>query len=103
MAVMKSIEIYYDTKDIPGAAPGEDLSFAALEFRNAAMDLIEEALAAEDLGEWIGAEIGGGEVNFGFDVEDFDAAEAAVRRAVQGTPYENIREIERREFDPEAL
>ena len=40
-----------------------------------------------------------GEVNFGFDVEDFDAAEACVRKSVKDTPYDCIREIERREFD----
>ncbi|MEH7827001.1 hypothetical protein [Gemmobacter denitrificans] len=98
--MMKSIEIFYDYKDIPGVDPSQDFPPGALDFRNAAMELIEAALEAESLGEWVGAEIGAGEVNFGFDVEDYDAAEVAVRRAVKGTPYEKIREIERRAFDP---
>jgi hypothetical protein len=36
-----------------------------------------------------------GEVNFGFEVEDFERSERIVRAAVKGTPYECIREITR--------
>ena len=100
---MKTLEIFYHFKDIPGVDPSASFSAEALDFRNSAMELIEAALAEEGLGEWVGAESGSGEVNFGFDVEDFDAAEAAVRRAVKGTPYESISRIERNEFDPEAF
>lgn len=99
----KTLEIYYFFKDIPGVDPTASFSAEALEFRNAAMELIEGALEEEGLGEWVGAESGLGEVNFGFDVEDFDASEAVVRRVVQGTPYERIGRIDRNEFDAEAF
>ena len=103
----KSIEIYYDIDRIPGVSgevamhglPREDIAQAALEFRNDAIELIEDALLAAKAGEWEGAEIGQGEVNFGFAVDDFDQAEAIVRRAVAGTRFENFREIVRNEFD----
>lgn len=94
---IKTLEIYYDIKDIPG----DDSTSQVLNFRNDAMHLIENALVDAGLGEWEGAEIGSGEVNFGFSVDDFDAAETAVRKAVAGTVYEGIREICRDEFDPE--
>ncbi len=90
----KSIEIYYDIASIPGISDPDD-AMAALDFRNEAMEYIEEKLADAGLGEWTGAEIGMGEVNFGFEVNDFDAAEAAVRAAVAGTKFAGIREITR--------
>ena len=60
-----------------------------------AMELVETALDQAEAGEWAGAEIGMGEVNFGFEVEDFDLAENIVRNTVKGTPFESIREITR--------
>ena len=42
-----------------------------------------------------------GKVNFGFDVPDFDQAEAIIRAAIKGTPYENVREFDRCEFEME--
>lgn len=84
-----SIEIYYDASSIPSEF-GDPLTF-----RNAAMAVVEDALEKAGAGEWAGAEYGSGEVNFGFDVEDFEQAEAIVRKAVAGTPYANIREIAR--------
>ncbi len=96
----KSIEIYYDVADIP------DGYAHPLDFRNEAMELIETALANADAGEWQGAESGANletgepEVNFGFDVEDFERAEKIVRASVKGTPFDCIREIAR--FDSEA-
>lgn len=107
--IVKSLEIHYSFSDI-AAAEGEPVCASrALEFRNAAMCLIEDALTEAEAGEWAGAEIGANletgapEVNIGFDVEDFDRAEAIVRAAVEGTPYAAISEIERREFDPAQL
>lgn len=91
----KSIEIYYDIADIPA---GYD---HPLDYRNEAMELIESALTEADAGEWSGAESGIGEVNFGFDVAEFDRAETIVRSAVKGTVYDKIREITR--FDTAAL
>lgn len=88
----KTIEIYYDIKSIPGI-DSEDMVSEALEFRNQAIDLIERALVKARIGVWTGAEIGMGEVNFGFEVSDFDLADAIVRQTVKRTPYENIREI----------
>ncbi len=85
----KSIEIYYDIDKIPANFSNP------LDFRNAAMELVENALMNADAGEWEGAEIGMGEVNFGFEVEDFDRAETIVLNAVKGTPFEGIREITR--------
>ncbi|WP_095589821.1 hypothetical protein [Actibacterium ureilyticum] len=99
----KTIEIYYDIADIPGLSDRSDFSAQALDFRNAAMDHIEAALIAADAGDWQGAEIGAGEVNFGFSVDDFDQAEAVVRQAVAGTRFENIREIVRHAFTEEEL
>ncbi len=99
----KSIEIYYDIENIPGIQDRGPFSGQALEFRNRAMDHIEAALTAAGAGEWQGAEIGSGEVNFGFDVDDFDRAEAVIREAVAGTEYEGFREIERREMTEEEL
>lgn len=88
-APYKSIEVYYDIDDIPPGYPD------ALDFRNEAMDLIEAALMAAEAGEWAGAEVGMGEVNFGFEVTDFVHAEKLVRATVKGTPFEGIREITR--------
>lgn len=91
----KSIEIYYDQAVIPPEFEHP------LDFRNAAMDLIEHALMAARAGEWVGAEIGANlvtgtpEVNFGFQVSDFDRAEQIVRDTVKGTPFDRIREITR--------
>lgn len=93
----KSIEIYYNCADIPAGYEHD------LDFRNEAMELIEQALEAADAGEWVGAESGANletgesEVNFGFEVTDFERAEKIVRAAVKGTPYECIREITRYE------
>ena len=105
--VFKSIEIYYDIDDIPGlsavvAKPGLprwDETDRALDFRNNAIELIEDALVAAQAGEWEAAEIGRGEVNFGFAVDDFEAAERIVRKTVAGTPFAGIREIVRSELD----
>lgn len=100
---IKSVEVYYNVNRIPDMYPGD--WDHALEFRNAAMELIENAIIDAHAGEWAGAEIGSNretgepEVNFGFEVEDFDAAEAVIQKAVAGTPYANIREIARREVD----
>jgi len=99
----KSIEIYYDIDNIPGLTDRGPFSVAALDFRNRAMDHIEHALVTAGIGEWEGAEIGSGEVNFGFSVEDFDQAEAVVRQAIAGTEFEGIREVQRREIQEEDL
>ena len=98
---LKTIEIYYDIATIPGCDPTHPMDPKALPFRNAAMTLIEAALVNAEAGEWEGAEIGMGEVNFGFEVKDFDRAETIVRQTVAGTPYANIREITRSEYDPD--
>lgn len=95
MCCYKSIEVYYDISDIPGCDGTNPMDPNALPFRNEAMNLIGTALQRAGLGRSEGAEIGMGEVNLGFEVTDCDAAEAAVRAAVAGTPYEGIREIER--------
>lgn len=97
----KSLEICYDIAQVPEIDSAENAVEAALSFRNAAMDLMEAALTEAGLGEWAGAEIGEDDLTFGFEVDDFDAAEAAVRAAVAGTPFENIREINRFEDDEE--
>lgn len=93
----RSVEIYYDIASIPGIDAASNLVGAALDFRNAAMELIETALAEAGLGEWAGAEIGGDEVNFGFEVNDFEAAERLIRQTVADTAYQGIREITRYE------
>jgi len=100
--MMRTLEIYYEFAAIPGAGGRPATATEALDFRNAAMEHIEAALVEQGLGEWVGAEIGMGEVNFGFDVQDFDRSEAAVRAAVLGTLYADIRKIARREFDETA-
>ncbi|MBS8227369.1 hypothetical protein [Vannielia litorea] len=98
----KTIEIYYDAGQIP---PGYS---DPLSFRNAAIDLIEAALAKAGVGEWAGAESGANlvtgepEVNFGFDVTEFERAEEIVREAVRGTPFEGIREISRFEASAQS-
>jgi len=89
--IYKSIEVYYDVSSISGGHP--------LDFRNEAMHLIENALESAGLGEWAGAESGMGEVNFGFEVSDFDKAEALIRKTVTGTKYDCFREISRFEMD----
>lgn len=101
---IKSVEVYYTVASIPGIASGD--MGAALDFRNAAMHLVETALVRAKAGEWEGAEIGANlwtgelEVNFGFSVEDFAKAEAVIQKAVEGTDFANIREIVRNEIDP---
>ena len=97
---LKSVEIHYDIAALPGIA-ADDIS-AVLEFRNAAMDLIEEALQKAGAGDWEGADVGMGEVSFVFTVKDFDKAEAIIRKAVENTPYQIIREISRNELDVAA-
>ena len=97
----KSVEVYYNVADIP------DGHGHYLDFRNAAMELIENALMKANAGEWIGAESGANletgepEVNFGFEITDFEQAEEIIRKAVKGTSYEGIREITR--FDTASL
>lgn len=106
--LFKSIEIFYDIDTIPdvatnaarSGAPQCDEADRVLDFRGEAIELIEEALLSAHAGEWEGAGIGRGEVSFGFAVDDFDEAEAIVRKAVAGTPYAGIREIFR--FETEA-
>ncbi|MEP5757708.1 MAG: hypothetical protein ABJ327_00025, partial [Litoreibacter sp.] len=88
--IKRSIEIYYDISEIPGIGGQSKSSAKALSFLNAAKKHVENALTAANLGKWSGADIGSGEVNFGFNVEDFDLAEAEVRRAVKDTRFENI-------------
>lgn len=105
---VKSIEIYYDVSAIPGL--GEADPVRVLDFQSAAMELIENALLDADAGEGAGDGAsdgpgaqglgGAGQLAFGFDVADFDRAEAIVRSAVKGTPYQNIRQIERQSVDP---
>ena len=96
----RSIEISYDMAAIPGT--GADERSRALDFRNVAMELMESALLAARAGEWEGAEIGRARVNFGFAVRDFEVAEAIVRGAVAGTPYQHFRSITRAEYAPAA-
>ncbi len=90
----RSIEIYFNQSDIPNG-------YDPLDFRNQAMELVETAMAKADAGEWSGADIGANletgepEVNFGFEVNDFGQAEALVREALRGTPFDCIREITR--------
>ena len=95
----KSIEVYYDIDRIPVTYEHP------LDFRNEAMDMIEAALLKANAGQWTGAEIGMGEVNFGFKVTDFDRAEQIVRATVKGTIFDCIREItrfdSRQELPPE--
>ena len=107
----KSIEIYYDIDGIealsgrvpePGVAYW-DTADRALDFRADAIELIEEALIDAEAGEWEGAGISRTEVSFGFAVDDFDTAEAIVRKAVTGTRFAHFREIVRNEFDMVAL
>lgn len=95
--VDRYIEIYYDIASIPGKFEHP------LDFRNAAMELIESALLDQQAGEWSGAGIGMGEVNFGFEVHDFDQAERIVRSVVEGTDFEGIREITRFEIDEQQM
>lgn len=100
---MKSIEIYYDIATIPDITDRSDLSAEAFEFRNDAIEHIKVALENAEAGEWEGAEIGGGEVNFGFSVENHDEAERLVRESVAGTVFDCIRSIERFEISSEQL
>ena len=97
----KSIEVYYDIADIPGCDGSNPMDPKAQPFRDAASELIETALENAGLGSCEGAEIGMGEINLAFEVSDCGAAEAAVRAAVSGTPYEGIREIVRFEEELE--
>jgi hypothetical protein len=89
----KSIEVYYDIADIPGCDGSNPMDPKALPFRDAAMELIASALKEHRLGQGEGAEIGMGEINIGFEVLDTDEAQDVVWDAVEGTPYEGIREI----------
>ncbi|MEM9032692.1 MAG: hypothetical protein AAGB18_08595 [Pseudomonadota bacterium] len=91
--IYKSIEIYYDIASIPGCDGSNPEDPRAVPFRDDARELITDALAKARLGTPEGAEIGMGEVNFGFEVRNCELAEAMVRKAVQGTPFAGIREI----------
>ncbi|MEM6973861.1 MAG: hypothetical protein AAF577_13750 [Pseudomonadota bacterium] len=98
--IRKSIEVCYDIAEIPGLGP-DDLR-GALDFRNAASALIEAAVEEAGIGAWEGTEIGGGRVSFGFQVHDFERAEALVRQTVAGTEFAKIAEIERNVWDDDA-
>ena len=97
----KVLVVYYDAVSIRGEAGKPVEPSEALTFRNAAMELIEAGLEAEQLGHWAGARITKNDVHFSFAVEDFDMAEAVIRATVEGTPYEAISEIRREEYDPD--
>ena len=92
-APIACLEIFYDQSAIP------DGFNHPLDFRNAAMAVIETALTEADAGTWSFAESGANartgmlEVNFGFDVADAERAEKIIRAAVRGTPYACIRDI----------
>lgn len=96
-APYRTVEIYYDMLVLPRGFK------SALDFRNEAMHRIEAALQDNNAGEWEGADIGTDpatgrpEVNFGFEVQSFETAERIVHEAVQGTPFDCIREIARYE------
>ncbi len=94
----KTLEVFYDVTSIPGV-DSNGMSQVALDFRNNAMDLIESALLAAEIGEWSSAEISADEVSIVFEVSDFEAAEKIIRKTVAGTPFEKIREIVRAEFE----
>ena len=100
---LKSIEIYYDISEIPNISDRSGFSSQALGFRNKAMEHIEQALQNANAGEWEGAEVGSGEVNFGFSVNNHDVAERIVRDCVAGTEFDCIREIQRREITDEEM
>lgn len=89
------IRIRYDIATIPGACA--DGPVAALSFRNAAKRLVDEALKTAGLGHWVSSEIGDGEVSCAFETNDPDGAEACAREALDGTPYEGVKGITRRE------
>jgi len=95
--LVRSLEVRYDIASIPEMTPGD--VDRALDFRDAAIELIEDALLEAGAGEWEGAGIGRGEIRFAFMVDDFDAAEAIVRRVVADTPYANVGAITRASFD----
>ena len=99
----KSIEIYYDIDSIPGIQDRGPFSGQALEFRNRAMDFIDNALEAANAGTWEGAEIGTNEINFGFEVDDFEQAQNVIREAVAGTEFEGFREMRCREMSEEDM
>jgi len=90
---IKVIEICYDMAAIAGCQPGNPADPRALRFRDAAARLIDQELLLAGLGAGASLELGPGEVCARFAVSDFDAAEAAIWRAVEGTPYACIREI----------
>lgn len=94
----KTLEIIYDIKSIPGIRTA-GMSPEALDFRNEAMEVIEEALITVGVGEWTGADIGEEEVSIQFRVADYDLAETIVRQTVADTRFANIREILRAELD----
>jgi len=99
----KSIEIYYDIENIPGIDDRGPFSGQALEFRNRAMDFIDNALERANAGTWEGAEIGHDEINFGFEVDDFETAQDVIREAVAGTEFEGFREMRCREMTEEDM
>lgn len=99
----KCIEIYYDNMTVVGKGGTWFSALRALRYRNAAIKVVERAMTAPRAGEWTGAEVGTDEVNFGFEVEDFERAESVVREAVRGTRFDKIREIRRSEFDEAAF
>ena len=97
----KLIDVYYE---IDGIHQTDDGSPAcALKFRNEAVALTEGAIEAAGLGELDGAEIGSREINFGFEVTDFDKAEQLIRDTLVDTKFSNYRAIIRSEWDDDAV
>ena len=88
----KHIGIFYKISSIPEGVN-------ALHFRDAAMDLVDEAMEEHRAGRSTEAEVRAKEVSLGFRVRDYDQAERIVQQAVAGTQYDCISDIKRFEFD----
>ena len=97
---MKSVDICSDIPTIDGSGGASATSEDALGFRYAAIEHIAIALPEAGSGDWLEPGLGMGEVNFDFDMQYCEAAEAAVPASVEGTPFANRGKIARSEFDP---
>ncbi|HEY2791542.1 MAG TPA: hypothetical protein VGJ28_04260 [Micromonosporaceae bacterium] len=71
------IEVQYDLAD----------GRADLDMRNAVNDLIEDALGANGLGEWIGSSVGAGRMENAYTVVDVDLATELITSIVQGSTF----------------
>lgn len=96
--IYRALEISYEVGTLPCNLRGD-----VIDFRNMALAHLDAALTEARAGEWEGTEQEGDKITFSFHVDDFDRAEAVLKRALAGTPYAGVTSLYRVETTHAAL